>query len=253
MEIFENPFQLLSKRILVTGASSGIGRSIAIECSKMGAQVILSARDEGRLEETRSLMCHSERHQIICADLSDVHAMDDLVMSIEDPLDGLVQCAGITIIKPFKYITEEDLDRITHVNYKAPVLLSQKLLSRRKVKKGGSIVFISSVSGVYVSAPASGLYSGSKAALSGIMKGMAIDLASRGIRVNCVNPGMIDTHFFSDKMIDDVQLEQDKKRYPLGRYGRPEDIAYAVIYLLSDASCWMTGTNIKIDGGLTLL
>lgn len=253
MEIFENPFQLLNKRVLVTGASSGIGRSIAIECSKMGAQVILSARDEGRLEETRSLMCHSERHQIIRADLSDVHAMDDLVMSIEEPLDGLVQCAGITIIKPFKYITEEDLDRITHVNYKAPVLLSQKLLSKRKVKKGGSIVFISSVSGVYVSAPASGLYSGSKAALSGIMKGMAIDLASRGIRVNCVNPGMIDTHFFSDKMIDDVQLEQDKKRYPLGRYGRPEDVAYAVIYLLSDASCWMTGTNIKIDGGLTLL
>lgn len=253
METFDNPFQLLGKRVFVTGASSGIGRSIAIECSKMGAQVILSARDRERLEETRSLMCDSEQHQIICADLSDVHAMDDLVMSIEEPLDGLVQCAGITIIKPFKYITEEDIDRITHINYKAPVLLSQKLLSKRKVKKGGSVVFISSVSGVYVSAPASGLYSGSKAALSGIMKGMAIDLASRNIRVNCVNPGMIETQFFSDKMIDDVLLEQDKKRYPLGRFGKPEDVAYAVIYLLSDASSWMTGTNIKIDGGLTLL
>ena len=102
MEAFDNPFQLLGKRVFVTGASSGIGRSIAIECSKMGAQVILSARDRERLEETRSLMCDSEQHQIICADLSDVHAMDDLVMSIEEPLDGLVQCAGITILKPFK-------------------------------------------------------------------------------------------------------------------------------------------------------
>ena len=85
------------------------------------------------------------------------------------------------------------------------------------------------------------------------MKGMALDLASRNIRVNCVTPGMIDTHFFSERMITKEQLQEDVSNYPLGRYGKPEDVAYAVVYLLSDATNWMTGTNLKIDGGLTLL
>jgi NAD(P)-dependent dehydrogenase (short-subunit alcohol dehydrogenase family) len=123
----------------------------------------------------------------------------------------------------------------------------------KKISKKGSIVFISSVSGVYCSAVASSIYSSSKGAVNGLVKGVALDLAPRGIRVNSVNPGMIDTDIFSDSAITQDQLNEDMKRYPLGRYGKPEEVAYAVIYLLSDASTWTTGSNILIDGGYTLI
>jgi NAD(P)-dependent dehydrogenase (short-subunit alcohol dehydrogenase family) len=123
----------------------------------------------------------------------------------------------------------------------------------KKIGKGSSIVFISSVSGVYCSAVASSIYSASKGAVNGLVKGIALDLASKGIRVNSVNPGMIDTDIFSGSAITQDQLDEDMKRYPLGRYGKPEEVAYAVIYLLSDASSWTTGSNLLIDGGYTLL
>ena len=119
--------------------------------------------------------------------------------------------------------------------------------------KGSSIVFISSISGPYVSYIGGSMYSASKGAIDGVAKGMAIELASKSIRVNCVNPGMIETNILSSGEISEEQLKEDTKRYPLGRYGKPEEVAHAVIYLLSDASSWVTGTNLKIDGGYTLL
>lgn len=248
-----NPYSLAGKKVLVTGASSGIGRAIAIECSKMGAQVIITARNVERLNETLSLMEFPSNHKIIVADLSDTNMLDEVVNNIEEPLDGIVQCAGFTIVKPFKFISESDIDSIMCVNYKAPVLLTQKLVKKKKVNKNSSIVLIASVSGAFVSSPAGGLYSGSKGAISGIAKAMALDLAPRGIRVNTVHPGMIDTNIFAKGDITEEQLELDKKNYPLGRYGKPEEVAYAVVFLLSDASAWMTGTQLKIDGGLTLM
>jgi NAD(P)-dependent dehydrogenase (short-subunit alcohol dehydrogenase family) len=248
-----NPFSLKGKRILVTGASSGIGRSVAIECSRMGASVILTARNEERLQETLSQMKESDRHQFIVADLANVEDIKKVVNSINGPLNGIVHCAGFTIPKPFRFISESDLDAIMDVNYKAPVLLSQELLKGKEIDKGASIVFISSISGVLVSYIAGSLYSGSKGALNGIAKGMAIELASKQIRVNCVTPGMIKTSILNDGIITNEQLEEDAKRYPLGRYGKPEEVAYAVVYLLSDAATWVTGSNLLIDGGYTLL
>ena len=248
-----NPYSLEGKRVLVTGASSGIGRGIAIECSRMGAKVVISGRNEARLQETLAMMQNPDEHQMLLADLAIDEDIQGLVDKIEEGLDGIVLCAGFTIVKPFKFVSSQDIESIMDVNYKAPVILSQKLLKKKKINKSASIVFISSVSGVFVSAPAAALYSGSKGAVNGVAKAMALDLSPRGIRVNCVNPGMVDTNIFSKGDITQEQLEEDVKHYPLGRYGKPEDIAYAVVYLLSDASAWVTGTNLKIDGGLTLM
>lgn len=251
--IVYNPFTLENKVILVTGASSGIGRSIAIECSKMGAKVVLTARNKERLEETLGLMENPQKHSIVLADLSVEFDIDHLVDSIDVSLNGIVHCAGFVILKPIKFISEKDIDSIMEVNFKAPALLSQKILHKKVIRKGASIVFISSISGVWVTTMANSLYSSSKGAINGLVKGMALELASKSIRVNSVNPGMIDTEIVKNGEVTKEQLAEDAKRYPLGRYGRPEEVAHAVTYLLSDASSWVTGSHLLIDGGYTLL
>lgn len=246
-----NPFSLKDKTILVTGASSGIGRAIAIECSKMGASVIITARSEERLQETLREM-EDEQNKLIVADLSIDEDIENLANELP-ALDGVVHCAGFTIPKPFNFLSKDDVDAVMKVNFSTPVFLTQKLLKSKKINKKASIVFISSISGVYVSSVAGSLYSASKGAVNGIVKGMAIELAAKQIRVNSVNPGMIETNIFSVGIISEEQLNEDKKKYPLKRYGKPEEVAYAVIYLLSEASSWTTGSNILIDGGYTLL
>lgn len=246
-----NPFSLKDKTILVTGASSGIGRAIAIECSKMGASVIITARSEERLQETLREM-EGEQNKLIVADLSIDEDIENLANEMP-ALDGIVHCAGFTIPKPFNFLSKDDVDAVMKVNFSTPVFLTQKLLKSKKINKKASIVFISSISGVYVSSVAGSLYSASKGAVNGIVKGMAIELAAKQIRVNSVNPGMIETNILSSGVVSEEQLNEDKKKYPLKRYGKPEEVAYAVIYLLSEASSWTTGSNILIDGGYTLL
>lgn len=246
-----NPFALNEKTILVTGASSGIGRSIAIECSRMGANVIITARNEELLNETLELMS-GDTHKSYIADLSSEIEIANLVTELPQ-LDGVVHCAGMTIPKPFQFYSKENIDIIMGVNFEAPVLITQSLMKQKKIRKQSSIVFISSISGVWISSVGGSLYSASKGAINGLVKGLAIEYASKGIRVNSVNPGMIDTHIFSDGTITEEQLVEDSKKYPLKRYGKPEEVAYAVIYLLSNASAWITGSNLLIDGGYTLL
>lgn len=245
-----NPFSLKNKTILVTGASSGIGKAIAIECSKMGANVIITARNEDRLNETFSLM-NIGNHKLILADLNSEDELNDLIENLTQ-LDGLVQCAGITIPKPFRFYSKENIKSVMSVNFEAPIFLTQTLIKKKKINKQASIVFISSISGVYVSYMGNSIYSASKGAINGFIKGLAIELSGRGIRVNSVNPGMVETNILSDGIISEEQLNEDRKKYPLKRYGKPEEVAYAVIYLLSDASLWVTGSNLLIDGGYTL-
>lgn len=246
-----NPFSLENKTILVTGASSGIGRAIAIECSKMGASVIITGRNEERLKETYSQMKGNQPNYIV-ADLSKPSDVQNLTKNIST-LNGLVNCAGLTKVLPFPFAERKDFEEVMEVNLFAPTELSRLMVKSKKLQKGASIVFISSVSGVYCSAVASSIYSSSKGAINGLAKAMALDLAQKGIRVNCVNPGMIDTNIFSEGKITQEQLNEDMKHYPLKRYGKPEEVAYAVIYLLSDAAEWITGSNLLIDGGYTLL
>lgn len=249
-----NPFSLEGKKILITGASSGIGKAIAIECSKMGASVIITGRNLQRLEQTLSLMDkEGSDHQMIISDLSLESSVTELVSTINVNLDGIVHCAGFTIPKPFKFYDKEDLDSMMSVNFNAPFWLTQALLKKKKISKGASIVFISSISGVWVSYMAGSLYSATKGAINGVAKGLALELASKNIRVNCVNPGMINTAILDSGVISDEQLKEDAQKYPLKRYGKPKEVAYGVIYLLSDASSWTTGSNLLIDGGYTLL
>lgn len=246
-----NPFTLENKTILVTGASSGIGRAIAIECSKMGASVIITARNEKRLKGTFEQLS-GEQPDYIIADLSKEY--DIINLSEKCPrLDGLVNCAGFTKLSPFQFATREDYESVMNVNFFAPTELTRLLVKSKKLSKGSSIVFISSVSGVYCSAVASSIYSSSKGAVNGLVKGVALDLAPKQIRVNSVNPGMVDTDIFTEGEITDEQFKKDMERYPLKRYGKSIEVAFAVIYLLSDASSWVTGSNLLIDGGFTLL
>ena len=246
-----NPFSLENKTILVTGASSGIGKAIAIECSKMGAQVVITGRNEQRLQETYKQLEGTQPAYIV-ADLTKKEDIETLANQI-DSLNGLVNCAGLTIPKPFKFLQEEDIQEVMTVNFNAPLLLTQLLIKKKKLQKASSIVFISSISGTKVSAIAESVYSASKAAINGICKGLALELAPQQIRVNTVNPGIIETNIFSGGQISEEQLQQNITKYPLKRYGKPEEVAYAVVYLLSDASSWVTGSNLLIDGGYTLL
>jgi NAD(P)-dependent dehydrogenase (short-subunit alcohol dehydrogenase family) len=246
-----NPFTLEGKTILVTGASSGIGKAIAIESSKMGANVIITGRNEERLKKTYYLL-KGNGHGLIVADLSVKEDIERLHKELP-VIDGLVNCAGLTKVAPFSFATRDSFEEVMNVNFFAPTELTRLMVKTKKIRKGASIVFISSVSGVYCSAVASAIYSSSKGAVNGLVKGVALDLAPKGIRVNSVNPGMIDTDIFTGSAITDEQLKTDMLRYPLGRYGKPEEVAFAVIYLLSDAATWITGSNLLIDGGYTLL
>lgn len=248
-EIF-NPFSLEGKTILVTGASSGIGRATAIVCSKMGARMLITGRNEVRLTDTFQNL-EGEDHESIIADLSTAEGRSKLLDSIEK-IDGVVHCAGISGHKVFQFLKEDEISDMFEINFNTPLLLSRDLIKKKKVNKGGSIVFITSTSGIISSYMGGSLYSSTKGALNGLIKGMALELATKNIRVNSVMPSMVSTPIMNGGQLTDEQFEEDKKRYPLKRYGHPEEVAYAVVYLLSDASAWTTGTNLLMDGGRSI-
>ena len=248
--MFFNPYSLVNKTILITGASSGIGRTTAITCSQMGAKVIATGRNEKRLMETYSLLV-GEGHQSILADLSVEEEIIRLVAQLPI-LDGCVCNAGISKMSPVQFFTVSDMENIFKVNVFAGTQLVKNLLKRKRLNNPSSIVFTSSVGGVYNVAMANGIYSMSKCAVDAYMRTAALELAQKGIRCNSVNPGMTWTNLIKDSVLSDEQMEADLKNYPLRRYGRPEDIAYAIVYLLSEASSWVTGTALRIDGGFSL-
>ncbi len=245
-----NPYSLEGKTILITGASSGIGRAAAIECSKMGARVTITARNEQRLKETFSQM-QGDSHEMIIADLSDVLQIQNLVAQMP-LLDGIISNAGTNVMAPIQFIKEDNLTSVFQVNVFSPMLLLKELVKKKRINKGGSVVFTSSMAGVGAAATANGVYTASKGAISNFIKVAALELAQRKIRVNAVCPGMTETPMIYDDSVQEEELKKDMERYPLGRYGQPQDIAWAMIYLLSDASSWVTGTNLVIDGGLTI-
>lgn len=245
-----NPFSLEGKTILVTGASSGIGRATAIACSQMGAVVVVTGRNESRLQETLDAL-EGSGHQMIVADITNDDQIDYLVDQIP-AINGLVNNAGITETCPTQFVKRDKLNHVLEVNTIAPILLTQRILKKKKLGKGGSIVITCSISGTSVCGGGNVLYSASKGAIHGFMKNAALDLAHKGIRVNDVCPGMIDTHILDAGTISEEQLDIEAQRYPMKRFGKPEEVAYGIIYLLSDASSFVTGASIVIDGGFTL-
>lgn len=242
-----NPFTLEGKTILVTGASSGIGRSIAVTCSKMGAHVIITGRNKTKLEETASLMQEGSS-TLITADLTNNEDLNNLVQQLPK-LDGIAHVAGMGHRKICKQIEETDIDTVMGVNFKAPVMLQTEILKQKKLNKAASIVFLTSIA---ANSPSIGnaIYSASKGALISYANCLELELAPRKIRVNCISPAMVWTDLILKGGITEEELKEDEMKYPLKRYGQPEDIANLAVYLLSDASSWMTGSNVKITGGV---
>lgn len=245
-----NPFGLNDRTILVTGASSGIGRATAIECAKLGASVIISGRNCEKLKETLSLL-PGDNHKLILCDLSNPENIDELVYDIQS-IDGFVSNAGYTKRKPVQFIDPNDFLGLLQVNLMAPVILLKKLLKQKKLSKGSSVVFTSSLAGIGRTSVGNGMYTAAKGGLSAFVRSAAKELASKGIRVNAVCPAMVDTGFMDNESRTEAEVQADLKKYPLGRYATCQEIALAIVYLLSNASSFTTGTNLVIDGGLTL-
>ena len=245
-----NPFSLEGKTILITGASSGIGKAVAQECATAGATCIITARNVERLSETLNSL-NGDGHQLMLADLNDLEDMKTIVEKLPK-LDGIVSCAGVVETKMLKFTEEEDLQYIFNTNAFSSIRLIRSLVQQKKLRKEASIVIISSISGVRCGYLGGSLYGATKGALEGFTKATALELAPQKIRVNTVTPGMVDTSLMNNSGIDQEQLEMDKQKYPLKRYGKPEEVGQAAVYLLSDSTKWVTGTSLLMDGGYTL-
>ena len=241
-----NPFSLEGKTILVTGATSGIGRETAIECGNARAQVIATGRNEQSLANIAEHVSQS-----ITADITDEKSLANLVEQLPE-LDGVVLCAGVNNVFPVQFATRKKLSPIMETNFFAQVELLRLLLKKKKVKSSASIVAMSSIGGNEVYSLGQAAYGASKAALLSWMKFAAKELSARKIRVNCIAPGHINTPMNDNLAFSAEELENYKMTIPLQRFGEPKEIAYAAIYLLSDAAAWITGSTLKIDGGSTL-
>lgn len=245
-----NPYSLEGKTILITGAASGIGKTTSIECSKMGATLILVDLNIDGLDNVVSLLEKGKEHCRICGNLTSNDFLENLAETTPC-LDGVFLCAGVSDTTLVKFYNEEKIKRVMDVNLVAPVMMLKYLLSKKKINKGASLVWMSSYGAEKVE-PGLGIYAASKAAVNGVMKAYAKELISRKIRSNSIMPMMIKTELLSTlSNISDKDLEKQESLYPLG-FGSPSDVAYAAIYLFSDASRWITGSQIKMDGGSML-
>jgi NAD(P)-dependent dehydrogenase (short-subunit alcohol dehydrogenase family) len=249
----KDPFSLAGKNIIVTGASSGIGRQCAITCSYMGATVTIFGRDQTRLMETLSIMEDPERHSVVAVDLIEYEKVEDevrKVVSKKGKIEGLINCAGISTTLPLNAVSPQKMERFFQTNVIGAINLTRLIIkSSHFSEAGGSIIFISSVMGV-VGENGKTLYSMTKGALIAAVKSMAIELAARKIRINCISPGVVETPMSKNAVYsrNEESLNKIKSLHPLS-LGQPEDVANACIYLLSDASRWVTGTNLIVDGG----
>jgi NAD(P)-dependent dehydrogenase (short-subunit alcohol dehydrogenase family) len=250
-----NPFSLEGKTILITGASSGIGRQCSISCSEMGATVILIGRNEDRLKETLQLMTEPEKHLLYRVDLTEFELIETAINEIVGKvgkIDGVVNSAGISTTLPVRMVTPKKMEEFFQPNVYGAINLT-RLVTRKAFfsEKGGSIIFISSVMGI-VGEVAKSLYSMTKGALISGSRSLALEFADRKIRVNCTSPGVVMTPMAQNAIYnrDEDSLNKVAALHPLG-LGSPEDVANTCIFLLSDASKWITGTNVVVDGGYT--
>lgn len=246
-----NPFSLEGKTIIVTGASSGIGQATAIECSRMGAKVILIARNEEKLQETFSRLNNESKHEYYSVDLTNFTELTALVNSVNN-IDGVFLSAGKGLTLPVKFSDRDHFNEIFEINFFAQVELIRLLFKSKKLNRDASVVAVASIAGICGISPGNSIYGASKAALEAYMKYAAIEFAPRLIRVNCICPALVNTPLIKNGTITEEQMNEAVEKYPLKRFGRPEDIAYTAVFLLGDASSWITGTSIVIDGGNTI-
>lgn len=241
---------LEGKKLLVTGASSGIGRAIAIMVAQAGAQVVVTGRNEERLAETLRLLS-GEGHTAIAADLADEQSISAIITA-GIKYDGVVFNAGVVNYLPIKFLSQEKIEDTFSVNVNGSILLCQQLLKNKQIARKGSLVFISSISSK-LGIAGTALYAASKAAITAFAKVTAAECASMGIRSNSVCPGIVVTPMTeqANAALSAEAMAEAAKDYPLG-YGEPNDVAGLVSFLLSDLSKWITGSEIVIDGGYLL-
>lgn len=246
-----NPYSLEGKTILITGGAGGIGSEVARVCSRLGARIILTDIREDALRVALAALEKAEAgdHLAITADLTNAEELNSLVEQLTE-IDGFVCNAGVMKLVLTQFITEEELSRIQNINLNAPILLTKAILKKKKMKRGGSIVFTASAAGVYRVSEGNAIYATTKCGIDAFMRTVALEFGPKGIRCNSVNPGMVETSLIGG--FTDEQKEKEMQNYPLRRFAKPEDIALGVAYLLSDASSFVTGTALKIDGGMTL-
>ena len=242
--------KLTGKHVLITGASSGIGKETALRLSRAGAKVFISGRNSERLSETYDSLEGSD-HEMLVTDLTDERDINALAANVGE-IDGLVHCAGIVGPTPAKFIRQENIDKLFRINYEVPVLLTGKILMKKKLKDNSSIVFISSVA---TKSPYFGgaLYGSSKAALEAYSQSLALELVNRGIRSNILSPGLVRTKILTDPAkegnpeIVDESIQKYLQKYPMG-IGEPADVANVILFLLADESKWVSGSNILLGG-----
>lgn len=242
-----DPFSLEGKRVLVTGASSGIGRQIAIACSQMGASVVITGRHSERLDETARAL-QGDGHLSIVADLTQDVDTDRLVAQAAN-LNGVVHAAGVARLAPFRMISRAQLNEQFSANTFAPILLTKGLLAKKRIEPNGSIVFISAIAS-HMGPAATGVYSATKGALLGAMRSLGLEVAKQGLRANCIAPNYVRTPMLDGLSQGGGGFDDGLNQTPLG-IGEPEDVAYAAVFFLSDASRWITRNYFIIDGGLT--
>lgn len=250
----DNPMDLSGKYIMVTGASSGIGKGIAKFLSKLGANLIMLARSEERLKETLNALEPGD-HSYYLLDLNRLDEIEGIfvkVCSQGRKLDGLVHSAGISLTIPLQYLKMNDLKNIMTVNFYSFMELVKQFSRKKYSNGGGSIVAVSSISS-RVGARGLAAYCASKGALDSSIRALALDLAAKNIRINSVAPGIIDTQIYDDlkDIVNNNDFEEKLKERQLLGVGKPEDVAYAAAFLLSDASRFITGTSLVLDGGYT--
>lgn len=245
-----NPFNLEGKTILITGASSGIGRATAIECSKMGAKIIACGRNKERLENTLELL-QGKDHKLFLGDLRDLNGIRSLVKNVTS-IEGLVLAAGKGLTVPFLFSKPEMFNDVFANNFFSHAEILRLFAKKKILRPSASVVIIVSVGGTNIFVPGNVVYGTAKSALNSLVRFAAMELSNKRIRVNGISPGMTETPLIHKGVITEEQLEQDKERYPLKRYGQPEDIAKGAVYLLSDASSWVTGHTLVIDGGISI-
>ncbi len=243
-------FSLENKTILITGASSGIGKAITIMCAALGARCVISGRDMERLDSVLQSL-DGEGHLLISADISEQEGIKKITDECPN-LDGIIHSAGIIHLLPYRAISTNAFEKIMKINLYAPFYLSQALLKKKKVNNNAAITFISSISGNLIGSKGNLMYSASKSAVNGIIRVLALELAEKKIRVNGVSAGMVRTEMWinNNMAVSEEQLAKDEEKYPLG-YGQPEDIAGIAVFLVSNAAKWITGSTIVADGGFT--
>lgn len=242
-------FSLVDRRIVVTGASSGIGRACAILASRLGATVVLVARREEKLRETLALMTERERHRIVVCDVTDSEAVARMVVSVGE-VDGLVHAAGIGPMCPIGMLNDTLIDEVLSTNYVSFVKLMKHYSKAKNRGVKFSAVAVSSVAALAGWGGVS-VYSGSKGALNATVRSLAIELAPKGVRINSVCPSNIKTPMYESGAMgvnDEASLKSLIMLQPLG-LGEPEQVAWPVCFLLSDAASFITGVNLPVDGG----